>query len=532
MDKTKQQKYGIWEYIMMKLTLGLKNKIVGFTKRIQNFFLLNEKDLTLNTQQADLQEVSKPAETNQVKIPDSLESPPSNSNQNVEIITKTDTAIPIVDNRRQNPAVSPTEQKIMELASLYIQQNQLTYEKFDEIFGKYPPKKQYQISDILYKNHIDLVDEIESTTPKPEQKKSSSNIGKEPKDISSPSPMNHEMILSFAEPYVHNGEILEKDFIKAFDFLTTIEQQETRNILSKHAIQVVSVLTRQDGRNNEIKKNPNKSPVAGPVRINRKVKLDNKTLVYMIQKGNKQAEQDLCVKNERLVYKYATRYVSFLGQKIDIEDIVQYGMMGMLVAAKKFDFAQDTEFSTYATFWIKQSIIRNIVDKEFLVRIPVHLMEKLIKVQGIETKLGETIDYDDKISLIAQETNSSPNQVENYLTIASAFLHMPSLDIPVGEEDTVLSSFIPDDKIKSTEEVMNKTLHEDLEKLFSRYLKKREIKILKLRYGLEDGTYHTLQEVGDRYGVTRERIRQIEAKAILKLKKPAKRMNLLDYLES
>jgi RNA polymerase primary sigma factor len=194
---------------------------------------------------------------------------------------------------------------------------------------------------------------------------------------------------------------------------------------------------------------------------------------------------------------------------------------------------QDTEFSTYATFWIKQSIIRNIVDKEFLVRIPVHLMEKLIKVQGIETKLGETIDYDDKISLIAQETNSSPNQVENYLTIASAFLHMPSLDIPVGEEDTVLSSFIPDDKIKSTEEeVMNKTLHEDLEKLFSRYLKKREIKILKLRYGLEDGTYHTLQEVGDRYGVTRERIRQIEAKAILKLKKTAKRMNLLDYLES
>lgn len=525
----------------VKIGIRLKNKFLDFSKRVSDLLSIKKSKTTVLTHEENEKTFSNTEESVHKNAIDSeVVSVLYSINKNDESIDARETTkYSIVDEIHEDIAVEVTKESILQAIAPYVRQHQLTYEDFDKIFDKYPVKIQYRITDFLYKNQYELVDEFSlpddpaDTEPDTKQKVNSFAEQKVSEEIPATERLNSQMILIFADPYLQNKEILEKDFVKAFDFLKPEEQEEAKNILTSHGIQIVSKLSSQVVECRKKESVLESSVAPQPVYIKKNIKLDNKTLVYLIQEGNKQAEQDLCIKNRKLVYKYAQSCQKILGRKIDLEDIVQYGMIGMLEAAKKFDLSQEIEFSTYATFWIKQSIYRNIVDNEFTIRIPVHVFEKIAKIWKAEQNLGDNIKYEDKISLLVQQLDFSKEEIIKCLFLGSTMLNLTSLDLPVGEDnDTPLSSLIPCENVESTEEqAMNNLCNKDIEKLFARCLNEREIKILRLRFGFADGDPHTLDEIGKEFGVTRERIRQIEKRAIRRLRYSARKMKMRDYLE-
>ena len=193
-------------------------------------------------------------------------------------------------------------------------------------------------------------------------------------------------------------------------------------------------------------------------------------------------------------------------------------------AAEKYKFEENTAFTTYAVFWVKQSIIREIMDRGFRIRIPVHVMEKVIRAVSIDKK-NSHLPFDKRMDAIAHEMESTRDSVEELLVINEQFLRGTSLDTPVGEEEeTELGSFIEADK--DLYDVETICLTNDRARMLQKAistLSEREQDIINLRFGFADGHPHTLEDVGKRYGVTRERIRQIEAKALRKLKHPTRK---------
>lgn len=271
--------------------------------------------------------------------------------------------------------------------------------------------------------------------------------------------------------------------------------------------------------------------------INRKsneIKVPNKLLIKLIKSGDEQARQDLCVKNRGLVEKFAAKYEKFFSSQLTFEDLVQEGTIGMLKAAEKFDFAYETEFSTYATSWIIQAITRAIADTGLTVRLPVHVVEKILKASRHEKIfLIQGFDLRRRIELIAQEMQTTPEEVSNLFALRAAYMNIVSLDKPVDEEDgdSLLINFIEDSNTPSPSEVASfMILKEQLEDVLNT-LTPREKDVLKLRYGLDDSRERTLEEVGKIFNVTRERIRQIEAKALRKLRHPARSKKLKDFLD-
>ena len=260
------------------------------------------------------------------------------------------------------------------------------------------------------------------------------------------------------------------------------------------------------------------------------VKQSNEVLCALIQQGNKQAAQDLCVKNKLLVDKYAAAYSKKYNHHLDFEDLEQAGFMGLIKAAQKYDVKLEYAFSTYAVWWIKQSISREIIDTGFVVRIPVHMMERINKVSSIEKKYPEQ-SIKERIIIIADEMGLSENAVRECMRLRENVLTYASLNAPIGEEDEAeLEEFVPDGVSGSVEDmVANKELRRYLEEVIES-LNQREQKVIRMRYGLDGEQPQTLESVGQKMGVTRERIRQIEKKAIKKLRAPSKRKKLEEYL--
>lgn len=237
------------------------------------------------------------------------------------------------------------------------------------------------------------------------------------------------------------------------------------------------------------------------------------------------AREHLITANSRLVISVAKKY---MGRGVPFLDLIQEGNIGLIRAAKKFDYRRGHKFSTYATWWIRQAVTRAIADQGRTIRVPVHMGDQINKLLRVQHQLTQRLGRDPSVEELADALDVTPQKVENMIQVARRPL---SLETPTDdEEDSVLGDFIQDEEVPAPDETATYNLLKEHLEVVLNGLPPREVRILQLRYGLLDGQAYTLEEVGRKMGVTRERVRQIEAQALSRLRHPAIRRKLREYL--
>lgn len=342
------------------------------------------------------------------------------------------------------------------------------------------------------------------------------------------------------------GEISYEDVVDRLARFELESEQidEFYEYLSEQGIEVVSDLGEDDADeedlNNDAEFDLKDISVPLGVKINDPVRMylkeigrvdlltaeEEVELAKRIEQNDEEAKKQLAEANLRLVVSIAKRYV---GRGMLFLDLIQEGNMGLIKAVEKFDYRKGFKFSTYATWWIRQAITRAIADQARTIRIPVHMVETINKLIRIQRQLLQDLGREPTPEEIGKEMDLTPEKVREILKIAQEPV---SLETPIGEEDdSHLGDFIEDQEVTSpSDHAAYELLKEQLEDVLDT-LTDREENVLRLRFGLDDGRTRTLEEVGKVFGVTRERIRQIEAKALRKLRHPSRSKQLKDFLE-
>ncbi len=325
-----------------------------------------------------------------------------------------------------------------------------------------------------------------------------------------------EQIEKFYDTLESQGVEIIEDFADApledIDFATEVASEENlESSLSTEGIAIddpVKVYLKEIGR----------VPLLSP-----EEEID---LAIRIKEGDETAKKRLSEANLRLVVSIAKRY---LGRGMQFLDLIQEGNLGLIKAVEKFDYTKGFKFSTYATWWIRQAITRAIADQARTIRIPVHMVETINKVKKVSSQLLHTNGHEPSAEEISAELDMPVDKVREIMRVAQEPV---SLETPIGEEeDSHLGDFIPDDDAPAPQDAASHTLLKEQLSDVLDTLTPREEKVLSLRFGLEDGRSRTLEEVGKEFNVTRERIRQIEAKALRKLRHPSRSKKLKDFLD-
>lgn len=355
-----------------------------------------------------------------------------------------------------------------------------------------------------------------------------------------------EMVLKVIYPLINKGKDNDDELQQqeVLDYLEQIKWDEERLddvivMLERAGIEVIDEddiekEMRERDRNKKAEAFNDAMIVDDPVRMYLKeigkVELltadEEKELAARMEAGDWEAKQHLIEANLRLVVSIAKRYT---GRGMHFLDLIQEGNLGLIKAVDKFDYTKGFKFSTYATWWIRQAITRAIADQARTIRIPVHMVETINKLIRIQRQLVQELGREPEVEEIAAEMDLTPEKIREIMKISQEPV---SLEKPIGEEeDSHLGDFIPDEDAPSpADQAASTLLKEELTKVLSG-LTPREEKVLRLRFGLDDGRTRTLEEVGLEFDVTRERIRQIEAKALRKMRGPNMSARLREYLE-
>ena len=335
--------------------------------------------------------------------------------------------------------------------------------------------------------------------------------------------MNKEYILRKIKPYLNDhGMLGEADFKKLFCMLSLHQQYKVIDILIKYNIDIDFVNV---SINDSTEKKKKQKKSAGNLD-----KLTNEELCVMYQQDIESALDALISKNMQLVWSRVKKYRKVYNHKLDEDDLLQCGVIGMIKAAKRFDPKIETKFTTYAIWWIDQSILRDIMDYGFTIRIPVHRFEEVNKLMKV-FKENPDCSKEQIYELVKEKNGISKDEFEELIGLVHNIFSTVSLNRYVGEdEDSELGDFVIDQVSPTVEEIvveeeMKQALNDVLETITP-----REEKVIRLRFGLDDGKERTLEQVGNVFGVTRERIRQIEAKALRKLRHPSRSKKLRSFL--
>jgi RNA polymerase primary sigma factor len=309
---------------------------------------------------------------------------------------------------------------------------------------------------------------------------------------------------------------------EAQDDLSHVDADDTVGLYLKEVGRVPLLTAEQEvslAKRIERGKRAREAMAAGPTTVRRRLEL--RTTV----EDGWAAREHLITANSRLVISVAKKY---MGRGVPFLDLIQEGNIGLIRAAKKFDYRRGHKFSTYATWWIRQAVTRAIADQGRTIRVPVHMGDQINKLLRVSHQLTQRLGRDPSIDELADSLEVTPKKVENMIQVARRPL---SLETPTDEEeDSVLGDFIQDEESPAPVELVTlNLLREHLQEVLN-MLPPREVRILQLRYGLLDGQSYTLEEVGRKMGVTRERVRQIEAQALSRLRHPSHRRRLADYL--
>lgn len=355
--------------------------------------------------------------------------------------------------------------------------------------------------------------------------------------------MNEKIILNMVKPYLVNNGLIYSNFIRIFNMLSVKEQCSVSDILENNGITVFDVDDEMDNNNFEILydssifiddfsgfEGGNDKETSSYLNTNKKLNQSNEILCVLIQKGDMLAKQDLCTANYGLVSKVVNKHIRYFGHNLEFDELVQAGMIGILKAAEKFDITKGFKFTTYASHWILQSIIREIYDYGFTIRISSHMMERIASITRLDRKNEmQGLNYYARLDAISNETHLSTEYIEYCLFLRDKYLHAASLDTPIGEnQDITLVEFLTS-KDESTESIVEeKELRNTIKEVLNA-LTEKERKIITMRFGLNGEEPQTLENIGHEFNITRERIRQIQEKALEKMRKPARSSKLIDF---